>query len=573
MKKISIMLRLILSFSIISIISILFIFLLYNIYTRGEGKVYDLLVYIFVSLLIYKNFIPFIIALSVYSAFFKGSYLPGLQISRMIAIPIALIVVLTAFFAFYDYFLANKLVYALKEYNTNKDYKHFNQYKLSLKEYEYQRAQQEFDNGNLNEAEKFARNALIYDRNDGNILLLLKDIENKRIELEEIANTDRATYVNNLLSQGSRAFSLSNYNLANRYYTDVLKIDRYNPLAIYYLNKISIIQNNKPLYIGKNFYESLAYGKLADTIELYRKGSFWKAYSSISNLYVNYPNINEIGIYYSLIVDSINRYDFFIDRAYEIRKFFIDDYYSITNTTMLENNGITLMLNNNTMLCALYSIFFGESLYLYDVSIINLDNQLKATNKVIYKYGKITDSFNNPDMKNIILKAKFNDLNNTYDNNNLNENIISINISDSAIKNIKDYAFRVLAYTGLKDIISLKSELPSFGYSNDVIIDILFKKILTPIYYLLLFIIIAYFSFRYNIYIKKDVSFGVVSNLIGIIGTILFVLLYVIAVDYISSHILMLLGINVSIIIMLVFAVVMILALLLQISRINKYVK
>ena len=156
---------------------------------------------------------------------------------------------------------------------------------------------------------------------------------------------------------------------------------------------------------------------------------------------------------------------------------------------------------------------------------------------------------------------------------NLNENIISINISDSAIKNIKDYAFRVLAYTGLKDIISLKSELPSFGYSNDVIIDILFKKILTPIYYLLLFIIIAYFSFRYNIYIKKDVSFGVVSNLIGIIGTILFVLLYVIAVDYISSHILMLLGINVSIIIMLVFAVVMILALLLQMSRINKYVK
>ena len=425
----------------------------------------------------------------------------------------------------------------------------------------------------MNEAEKFARNALIYDRNDGNILLLLKDIENKRIELEEIANTDRATYVNNLLSQGSRAFSLSNYNLANRYYTDVLKIDRYNPLAIYYLNKISIIQNNKPLYIGKNFYESLAYGKLADTIELYRKGSFWKAYSSISNLYVNYPNINEIGIYYSLIVDSINRYDFFIDRAHEIRKFFIDDYYSITNTTMLENNGITLMLNNNTMLCALYSIFFGESLYLYDVSIINLDNQLKATNKVIYKYGKITDSFNNPDMKNIILKAKFNDLNNTYDNNNLNENIISINISDSAIKNIKDYAFRVLAYTGLKDIISLKSELPSFGYSNDVIIDILFKKILTPIYYLLLFIIIAYFSFRYNIYIKKDVSFGVVSNLIGIIGTILFVLLYVIAVDYISSHILMLLGINVSIIIMLVFAVVMILALLLQMSRINKYVK
>ncbi|MEI0532012.1 hypothetical protein R4I97_10660 [Brachyspira pilosicoli] len=572
MKKIGIIPRLILSFSIISIISIFFIFLLYNIYTRGEGKVYDLIIYIFSSLIIYKNFIPFIIALSVYLAFFRGYYLAGLSISRIIAIPIALIVVLTAFFTFYDYFLTDKLLYELKDYNINKDYKYFNRYKSSLKESEYQRAKQEFDAGNLDTAESFARNALIYDRNDGNILLLLKDIENKKNELEEIQNTDRNAYINNLLSQGSRAFSLSNYSLAGRYYTDVLKMDRYNPLAIYYLNKISIIQNNKPLYIGKNFYESLAYGKLADTIELYRNGNFWRAYNSISNLYINYPDINEIKTYYSLIVDSINRYDFFIDRAKEIRKFFIDDYYSITNTTMLENNGITLMLNNNTtMLSALYSIFFGESLYLYDVSIINLDKDLQITNQVIYKYGKITDSFNNQGIKNIILKAKFNDKNETYDNNNTNEYIISVNISDITIKNIKDYPYRVLGDTGIRDIISLRSELPLFGYSNERTTNVLFKKILSPFYYLLLFIVIAYLSFRYNIYIRN--TSGFMANLIGIIGSILLVLLYNIVLNYISTHILMILGFNVSIIIMLVFAIFMILLFLLQMSRINKYVK
>ena len=572
MKKIGIVLRLILSFSIISIISIFFIFLLYNIYTRGEGKVYDLIVYLLSSLLIYKNFIPFIIALSVYWAFFRGYYLPGLSISRIIAVPIALVVVLTAFFTFYDYFLADKLIYELKDYNVNIDYIFFNKYKLSLKEAEYQRAKQEFDAGNLETAENFARNALIYDRNDGNILLLLKDIENKKNELEEIQNTDRVTYVNNLLSQGSRAFSLSNYTLANRYYNDVLKMDRYNPLAIYYLNKISIIQNNKPRYIGKNFYESSAYGRLADTIELYRNGNFWRAYNSISNLYINYPDINEIKTYYSLIVDSINRYDFFIDRAREVRRFFIDDYYSITNTTMLENNGITLMLNNNTtMLSALYSIFFGESLYLYDISIINLDKDLKITNQVIYKYGKITDSFNNSDTKNVILKAKFNDKNETYDNNNTNEYIIPINISDSTIRNIKDYPYRVLGDTGIKDIISLKSELPLFGYSNERTTNVLFKKILLPFYYLILFIAIAYLSFRYNIYTKN--TSGFTANVIGIIGTILLVLLYNVVINYISTHILTILGFNVSIIIMLVFAVIMILALLLQMSRINKYVK
>ncbi len=572
MKKIGIILRLILSFSIISIISIFFIFLLYNIYTRGEGKVYDLIVYILTSLIIYKNCIPFIIALSVYSAFFKGYYLQGLSISKIIAVPVALMIVFTAFFTFYDYFLADKLISVLKEYNINKDYRYFNQYKFSLKESEYQRAKQEFDAGNLNNAEEFARNALIYDRNDGNILLLLKDIENKRIELEEIANIDRAAYINNLLSQGSRAFSISNYTLANRYYTDVLKIDRYNPLAIYYLNKISIMQNNRPSYVGKNFYESLAYGKLADTIELYRNGNFWKAYSSISNLYINYPNINEIKTYYSLIVDSIDRYDFFIDRAKEIRKFFIDDYYSLTNTTMLENNGITLMLNNNnTMISALYSIFFGESLYLYDVYVINLDKELNVTNKIIYKYGKITDSFKSPNVKNIILKSKFDNIKGIYDNSNTNEDIIAVNISDSTIKNIKDYPFRPLSDTGIKDIISLKSELPLFGYSNGRTMGVLFKKILSPFYYLLLFIIIAYLSFRYNIYTKNTA--GVMFNIIGVIGTVLLVLLYSIVINYVSTNVLMILGFNVSIIIMLSFAVVMILALLLQISRINKYVK
>ena len=571
MKKIGIILRLILSFSIISIISIFFIFLLYNIYTRGEGKVYDLIVYILTSLIIYKNFIPFIIALSVYSAFFKGYYLPGLSISRIIAIPIALIIVLTAFFTFYDYFLTDKLISVLKEYNINKDYIYFNQYKISLKENEYQKAKQEFDAGNLDNAEIFARNALVYDKNDGNILLLLKDIENKKTELEIIQDADKASYINNLLSQGSRAFSISNYTLANRYYTDILKIDRYNPLAIYYLNKIGIIQNNKPTYVGKNFYESLAYGKLADTIALYRNGNFWKAYSSISNLYINYPNINEIKTYYSLIVDSIDRYNFFIDRAKEIKKFFIDDYYSLTNTTMLENNGITLMINNNTMISALYSIFFRDSLYLYDIYIIDLDKELKVTNKIMYKYGKIADSFNNPNTKNIILKAKFDNIKGIYDNSNTNENIIPINISDSTIKNIKDYPFRVLSDTGLRDIISLKSELPLFGYSNARTIDVLFKKILSPIYCLLLFIIIAYLSFRYNIYTRNTA--GVMVNIIGVVGSILFVLIYIMFINYISTHILRILGFNVSIIIMLGFAAMMILALLLQMSRINKYVK
>ena len=72
-KEHSITTRLILNFLIMSIIGIAVILIIYVLYSRGEGRDYSLFTYMLISLIFYKTYMPYIISLSVYFAFFKAS--------------------------------------------------------------------------------------------------------------------------------------------------------------------------------------------------------------------------------------------------------------------------------------------------------------------------------------------------------------------------------------------------------------------------------------------------------------------------------------------------------------------
>lgn len=199
---------------------------------------------------------------------------------------------------------------------------------------------------------------------------------------------------------GSRAYSYSNYNEANKYFERILNIDRYNPLALYYLNRISIAQNNKPKYLGNTTEELYAYKKLAEVINLYEAGRLWEAYDEILSLYAEVPNIGEVNNYYSIITESINNYDFFIEEAFEVKNVFIDNANSLENNSITEHNGLNLMIDKNTMLSSVNSIYFKGNLYMFDISIIKLDNNSKILNIQNYKYGKLVETLH-PNTNNI----------------------------------------------------------------------------------------------------------------------------------------------------------------------------
>ena len=575
-NKTNILKRLILSFIILSIVCIVLILVFYVIYSKADGKEYSLIAYILTSLILYKYSVPYIIALSVYFAFFKGSYSDEEtdNLSKIIAFPITAILITVLFYTLYDYYLLDALAYRLKEHNSNRDYKVFLQYELELKNKIYENAREELSKGNLDNAYNLARKSLFYEGDNGNILLLLKSIQKEREELEEIENKREIENINNLIQIGSRAFSMADYNSANRYFDMVLTIDRYNSLALYYLNRISMAQNSKPKYSGNTTEELYAYRKLAEIITLYEEGRLWKAYEGILPLYAEVPNITEVRNYYYIITDAIDNYDFFLDKASEIKNVFIDNVGYLENNSLTENKGINLMLDKNTMLSSINGLYFKGNLYMFDVSVIKLDDNSQILDMQNYKYGKLAETIfqNTNNIKNIILKAPFDNNKKDYIYSDTDSTTIPISISSSAVESVKNYTDMILDYASLSKLILLKNELPKFGYSNEPINLIIFKKAISPILYLLLFVVIAYYSFKFREEIHYEGA-NLSTKFIGIIGTLSITMIYGILTDFIATVLIKFSNIVINIVLVYAVSLAIILIILLQISRIPKNVK
>ena len=575
-NKTNILKRLILSFIALSVICIVLILIFYVIYSKADGKEYSLIAYILTSLILYKYSVPYIIALCVYFAFFKAVYSDeeSENLSKTIAAPIAAILGMILFYTLYDYYLLDALANRLKEHNSNKDYQVFLQYEFELKNKTYEEAREELSKGNLDNAYNLARKSLFYEGDNGNILLLLKSIQKEKEELDEIENEKEIENINNLIQMGSRAFAISDYGSATRYFERVLTIDRYNSLALYYLNRISIIQNSKPKYSGNTTEELYAYKKLSEIIALYEEGRLWKAYEEILPLYAEVPNITEVRNYYSIITDAINNYDFFIEEASEIRNVFIDNAGYLENNSLTKHKGLNLMLDKNTMLSSVNGLYFKNNLYIFDVSVIKLDDNSKILDMQSYKYGKLANTIytNTNNIKNIILKAPFDNNKKDYIYSDTNSVTIPISISSSAVETIKNYTDMILDYSSLSKLILMERELPKFGYSSEPINLTIFKKSISPILYLLLFTIIAYYSFKFRQEIHYEGA-NLTSKFIGIIGTLSITLIYEILTDFMATVLIEFSNIVINIVLVYALSLAVILILLLQISRIPKNVK
>ncbi|WP_300757590.1 hypothetical protein [uncultured Brachyspira sp.] len=573
-KEHSITTRLILNFLIMSIIGIAVILIIYVLYSRGEGRDYSLFTYMLISLIFYKTYMPYIISLSVYFAFFKAKYLYQENISKVIAVPITVIIILVVFYTLYDYSFVDSFISIVKEHNASRDSMVYYEYGLKLKNEAYEKAKNELISGNLNYAAYFAEEALFYDRNDGNILLLIKSIqEEKRKENEKLHQLEISN-INNLIRLGTREFSYSNYYEASKYFNQVVALDKYNPLALYYINKISIANNQKPKYAITTTEEASVYGRLSDVISLYENGRLWDAYNGIYKLYMEAPNIAEVDNYYSIIRDSISRYDFFIREAKEVRNAYINNPDILQYTSALNHNGINLMLDKNTLLSSSSSSMFKNSFYIFDVSIIKLDDELKIVSCDNYLYGKIAEEFKaTNNNKNIILKARFDTNRNDYIYSDTNSLVIPISISYSTLDIIKNYTSLELKYVNLSDLFTLRKEIKRFGYSDKEINLELITKNIEPITYLLLFLIIAYYSFRYRLSMSSSGTFHLYNRVTGVVGTVLFGLVYRVIVGYISMLLVMLSQITLSVIIVVAAAFILILIVIFQMARIPRDVR
>ena len=573
-KEHSITTRLILDFLIMSIISIAIILIVYVLYSRGEGREYSLFTYVLLSLIFYKTYIPYIISLSVYFSFFKARYFYQENISKVIATPIAVIVLLVSLYAVYDYSFVDFFISTVKNHNYERDMKIYYEHGIKLKNEAYEKAKEELTKGNLNSASLFAEEALFYDKDDGNTLLLIKSIQEEKAKQYQKYHQLEIDNIKNLIKEGTKEFSSSNYTEASKYFNKVISLDKYNPLALYYMNRIRITRNEKPLFKSNTTEEASVYGRLSDVIVLYENGRLWDAYDRISKLYMEAPNIAEVDNYYSIIRDSISRYDFFIREAKEVRNAYINNPDILQYTSALNHNGINLMLDKNTLLSSSSSSVFKNSFYIFDVSIIKLDDELKIVSCDNYLYGKIAEVFKaTNNNKNIILKARFDTNKNDYIYSDANSLVIPISISYSTLDIIKNYTSLELKYVNLSDLFTLRKEIKRFGYSDKEINLELVTKNIEPITYLLLFLIIAYYSFRYRLSMSTSGTFHLYNRVTGVVGTILLGLVYRVIVSYISMLLVMLSQITLSVIIVVVATFILILIVIFQMARIPRDVR
>ncbi|WP_300369671.1 hypothetical protein [Brachyspira sp.] len=572
-KEHNITTSIILSFLILSIFSMSIIILIYVLYTRGEGKNYSLITYVLYSLLIYKSYIPYIISLSVYFSFFRAKYLHQKSISKVIAVPIATIVVLVCFYTLYDYYFTDFFISTLREHSNARDTKVYYEYELQLKNKAYELAREELAVGNLDKAYSFAEEALFYDKNDGNTLLLIKTIQEEKKKIYDRKHKEEIDNINKLVSLGTREFSLSNYNKANKYFTDVLKLDNNNPLALYYINRISIARNEKPIYYGNTTKDISIYTRLSDTIKMYENGNLWNAYNSISKIYLEAHEIPEVNNYYSIIRDAVSRYDFFIKEAQEVKEAYLNNTDLLRYSFDFNHNGINLMLGKNVLLSSSSSAMFKNNLYIFDISLMELDDELKVVRCDNYLYGKLADVFKaTNNMKNIILKAYFDTNKNEYNYNDSYSKVIPINISYSTINTIKNYSFLNFKYISFSDLFTLRKEITKFGYSDEEITMELLIKNIEPITYLLLFLIIAYYSFRFRLSMATE-KFRFYNRVTGILGTLLFSLVYRVLINYIAILIILISHITIGVILIVILAAFFILFVIFQMARIPRDVR
>lgn len=572
-KEHSITSSIILSFLILSVFSIFVIILIYVLYTRGEGRNYSLITYILYTLIIYKSYMPYIISLCIYFSFFKAKYLNQESISKVIAVPISVIFILVGFYILYDFYFTDFLISSLNNHNNAVDANIYYEHELKLKNEAYELAREQLALGNLDEAYNFAEGALFYDKNDGNTLLLIKTIQEEKKKHYERMHREEAENINNLMSLGTREFSLSNYNNANKYFTDILNLDKNNPLALYYLNRISIARNKKPIYYGNTAKDISVYARLSETISMYESGNLWNAYNSISKIYSEAPEIPEVNNYYSIIRDAVSMYDFFIREARELRKAYIDDADLLKYSHEYNHNGINLMLGKNILLSSSSSAVFRNHLYIFDISLIELDDELKIIRSDNFLFGKVADSYKSTNnIKNIVLKAYFDSNKNEYIYDDSYSKIIPINMSYSTLNIIKKFSYLNLKYISLFDLYTLRKEITKFGYSDkEINLEILIKNI-EPVTYLLLFVIIAYYSFRFRLSIAAE-KFRFYNRITGVLGTLLFSIVYRVLINYLAALMIMFSHITITTVLIVVLSVFFTFFVIFQMVRIPRDVR
>ena len=562
MRRLNTISKTILSFFILTFIALVVIFIYnsrgYLFLNIGAISFQNINVYVLTSVHMYMDFLPYILSLSVYYIFSNYSGDNTRSISSVLVFPVSFFMLIIFCYAVFNIFLYSNFSNALLEYNRGKDYKNYIVYQNNIKNEIYRNIENALANNNYEIAYKEVYSLLYYEPYSQDTVGLIKKIEESKNSNITIDEQSIKNQISNNLELGIKYFSSENYKMADPYFLNVLELDPSHELALYYLNRISILETGIRLY-NLNPTSSLEiHDKLSNAISLYQSRHYLDAYAAILQLYIEYPKKTEVKNYYTLITDAIRENNFFIDDAKRIENVYVD------NKVM--KNGFDIMLNQNMFLNVGDSVYFKDEYYLFDIILTDYDKSIGSSRSVFYKYGKINDIGENK--KEIILKGLYNLNTKTYNMNDRDfADKIFIDVKNSSIEILRYKSSDYLKDKSLVDIINWKSDINKIGYSDNTADNYFLQKLLSPLYLVLFLVILSYYSLRYRK--TLTLNFHFFHKVFGFLGVILFTFTAMLLFNLLIKMAIYFADIYIAALVLAISFLILILMYMMQLSRIN----
>lgn len=492
-----------------------------------------MLSFLIVVIINYFIFLPYIMALSCYRAYFYHKDNPYDTIKSVTQNTVIATAVIIIFYGLFIIFFSSILLDTMYNLFLENKYKKYFEYEKNAQNTLLTKGREAFYKNDFALANEIAKEALFNNPNDNDVMIFIRDIRNTESKYMSQFSTREEKMEEENINLGVKYFAAKDYKKAEASFLRALSIKKENEIAKYYLNQIAVATGSGvDKYKGIGNVGIKVYDRMSLAITYYNDENYLQAYNIFSDLYSKYPENTEIFNYYRLVLEQIRKTNFFIEDAekiYEmsiwknsiterdikkINKNFASGWF-FSDIIEYSDKCQIMKIDNNKYIYTSMRIFFGD-IYFFDTVIVDVARNYDNMTYDKYRFGKLIKHPNGG--YNIILKAKYSDADGgaSYNvNNNEYNKDIYLDVNMRTLEILKEYD--TIKYRPLSDLMILLSDMPKIGYSKSAIMFLFINKIFSPLIMLLICVIVSYYSFKY----RTLGSVHIYHRIAGFLGTII----------------------------------------------------
>lgn len=518
------------TFSILSALFFLFMFVVRAFFLAdfANFEVYKIIAVLFSVFLTYTSIFPYILAVSLYRAFFYYGSDGG---ANLLAVTQKTLIIVAVFLALYTsvlVFFSSSISKNIHNIYVSQEYIYLHKSKQAKSTQYLELSRSSFANKDYEGAINAIKEGLSFLPDDEDLIIYLKYLTSQKERAVSIIKSDSDLQLEkDYMSQAVEAYSIADYQNAKNFFAKVLEINFENGMAKFYLNKIALALGEKnSLFTQEDEDDIILYKRVSEGISLYNAHEYWQAYQIFRDIYVDNPYNYEVFDYYNLAMAKIKLNDFFITDAQFLYDVFVVKRANVLASEVDKDNVFNILSFpiNYDSVCNIEFFKLSEDNYFYS-TVLNIYNETYFFDTVLfsrdngtntytkYRYGKLVPSIKSGEY-DIVLKGLYGS-DGSHSEDDFDYHTVTISIP----ANLFDVAKHIDAtdFVSIVDMITLLEYMPKFGFDEKEILSTLMYKMFLPLELLLIVSIISYYSMRYRA--KSHVH--IIHKISGFLGSVL----------------------------------------------------